>query len=378
MGIPVSATLSEHYSYLSEPRRHEAYRAAIAQVLRPGDLVADLGCGFGVLGLMCLEAGAAHVYGIDSTEAIGIAAETMAREAYADRYSCIRESTFRAELPERVDLLICDHVGYFGVDYGIVAMLDDARRRMLKPGGRVIPQALELMIAGIASPQARTALDAWEQNSVPNAYSWLSTYAVNSKHDVTFSASELATRPVSLGVLDLTQDSPELLAFAATIFAEADGEIDSLGGWFSCRLASGVTMTNAPQAPDRIARSQVLLGFERPLAVLAGDSIDVTVKIRHDDAIISWTARNPRTGQCVRQSTFASLPMNAAAGLSPSPGPQILGKAGQARVALLGLVDGARSGSEIEAEMLSTHCDLFPSKAELVRFVRAELARSAR
>ena len=374
----MNETLSEHLAYLSEPGRHAAYTAAIAHELKPGDLVADLGCGFGVLGLLCLEAGAAHVWGIDRTDAIDIAAESLARQGHADRYTCIQETTFRAELPEKVDLLICDHVGCFGVDYGIVAMMDDARRRFLKPGGRVIPQILELKIAGIASSRVRDILRAWEDGSVPQAYSWLSALAVNSKTYIDLTPDELATAPVSLGKVDLTTDSPELLSFTATLSADADGALDGLGGWFACELAPGATMTNAPDAADRIKRLQVLLGFEVPLKVSKGDSIEVAIKIRHDDAIISWAARNPRTGQHLRQSTFASLPMSAQRRAKAPEGPLTLGKTDKARAALFALVDGSRTASEVEAEMLRTHADLFPSQAELVRFVRAELARCPR
>ena len=136
-------------------------------------------------------------------------------------------------------------------------------------------------------------------------------------------------------------------------------------------------MTNAPDAPDRIARSQVLLGFASPLAVTAGDAIDVKVKIRHDDLIISWTAHNPRTGQRERQSTFASMPMSTGQRLATPNGSPHLNPEGQARAALLALVDGTRSSEEIEAEMLVAHSTVFPSETELVRFVRTELARSA-
>ena len=302
----------------------------------------------------------------------------MAREGMADRYTCIRETSFRAELPEKVDVLICDHVGYFGVDYGIVAMLEDARSRFLKPGGRVIPQALDLRIAGVSSPQARDVLGQWEKDTIPGAYSWLSDYCINSKHDVTLAAEELATRSVSLGKVDLTQDSPGMLSFTARLTAGMDHDLDARGGWFSCELAPGVTMTNAPDAVDRITRGQVLLGFETPLAVMAGDSVEVTIKVRHEDGIISWIARNPRTGQQERQSTFASLPMGAAPRSAPSQDTLSLNKAGLARTAVLALVDGKRSGEQIESEMLRSHSGLFPSQAELVRFVRAELARSTR
>ena len=213
----MSGTLSEHYRYLSDPRRHELYQSAIEQIVRPGDLVADLGCGFGVLGLLCLEAGAAHVFGLDQTDAIDIAAETMAGAGFTERYTCIRKSTFRAELPEKVDVLICDHVGYLGIDYGIIAMIEDARHRFLKPGGRVIPQAIELRIAGVASKQARDTLQAWQSEIVPSAYSWLSSYAANAKHDVQFAVDELATEPVTLGSVDLERDNPEVLTFTARL-----------------------------------------------------------------------------------------------------------------------------------------------------------------
>jgi type I protein arginine methyltransferase len=372
----VSAALEEHHSYLSLAHRAELYHAAIVQALSPGDTVADLGCGFGVLGLYCLEAGASQVWGIDSTDAIDIAAQTTARMGYAERYNCLHERSFRAQLSEPVDLLICDHVGHFGLDYGIIAMLEDARRRLLKPGGRIIPQAIALQIAGVASPLARNKLDAWQREPVPPAYAWLASYAANTKHVVSFSPDDLATKPVALGRVDLATDSPAVLSFAASLEVTANGALDGLGGWFACELAPGVTMTNAPGAPERIDRSQVLLGFEVPLAVIAGDTIAVTVKFRHEDGILAWSAHNPRTDQRARQSTWASLPLSASARLGASTKAQQLSTAGRARAALLALIDGARTGSEIEAEMLRLHAALFPSEAELIRFTRDELARS--
>ena len=87
----------------------DRFRQAIARTIRPGDFVADLGCGFGVLGMLCLQSGAAHCWGIDQTDAIEIARDTMARAGLGERYSCIGESSYRARLPEPVDLIICDH-----------------------------------------------------------------------------------------------------------------------------------------------------------------------------------------------------------------------------------------------------------------------------
>src|SRR5687768_1417204 len=116
----MSAALEEHVGYLSDPVRLKRFERAVAAVVGPGNTVADVGCGFGVLGLLCLKAGASQVWGIDRTDAIEIARETMRRAGLEERYSCVHGASRQVTLPERVDVVICDHVGYFGFDYGII------------------------------------------------------------------------------------------------------------------------------------------------------------------------------------------------------------------------------------------------------------------
>jgi protein arginine N-methyltransferase 1 len=178
----MSDVLAEHIEYLTLPGRNALYRQAIAATLRPGDRVADLGCGVGVLGLFCLEAGAGKVWGIDSSDAIHVAREAMAKAGLADRYECIAGSTFRTELPEQVDLIICDHVGFFGFDYGIVQLMRDARERFLKPGGAMIPQALDLMVAGVSSEDCLAKANGWARSEVPEQYRWLDRLSRNLRY----------------------------------------------------------------------------------------------------------------------------------------------------------------------------------------------------
>ena len=65
--------LDEHLGYVADRIRLERFEAAVAAAVRPGDRVADLGCGSGVLGLLCLQAGAGRVIGIDSTAMLEVA-----------------------------------------------------------------------------------------------------------------------------------------------------------------------------------------------------------------------------------------------------------------------------------------------------------------
>lgn len=302
----MSATLQEHYGYLSDHVRLEQFRTAIARAIKPGDVIVDVGCGFGVLGLLCLEAGAARVYGIDHTEAIDVARETTRRAGLGDRYHCIREHSSRAELPEAADVIICDHIGYFGFDYGVIATMGDARRRFLKPRGRVIPGKITLQLAGISSEDCRRKAEAWAAEDMPLEYHWLREYGINSKHTHIYPQSALLTRQADLGVIDLTAENPDHMLYHADLIVTGDGALDGFGGWFDCEIAPGVHMTNSPMADNPIRRDQVFLAFDQPLEVMTGDTIRVSVNIRHDTGTIAWTAHNTRTGGQRKQSTWAS------------------------------------------------------------------------
>jgi protein arginine N-methyltransferase 1 len=371
----VSGTLAEHRSYLVDERRLARYASAIDQVVKPGDTVADLGCGFGILGLLCLKAGAAKAWGIDGTDAVEIAAETARRLGFGDQYACVNEQTFRAELPEKVDVLICDHVGYFGIDYGILNLMIDARRRMLKPGGRMIPERLRLYLAGVRSRACRSLLDTWETSDVPADFNWLRSYAVSTKHPVDYRPAEIVTEPVLSGAVELGEDVAETLAFKATLLAEDEGVIDGIGGWFDCDLGGGVSMTNSPLARDRIKRYQIFLGFDQPLAVKPGDSVEVSVRVGHQNSVMAWSVRDPATGRLQKYSNWASMPMAISERMKPSVAPRTFNERGRAVKIVLGYIDNAMTGEEIEQAVLRDHPDLFPSPQEIARFVRDELAR---
>ncbi len=369
--------LEEHHSYLCDPVRREKFERAVAGLIAGGDTVADIGCGFGVLGLMCLKAGASHVWGIDRTEAIEIARETMSRNGFADRYTCLHQTSFQAELPHPVDVVICDHVGYFGFDYDIVKTMDDARR-FLKPGGKVLPARIVLQVAAAQSPGCRKVADAWVTEPILPEYAWLREYGVNTRHPYNFTAEEIASAPVDLGTIDLRSDSPELFSFAANLKADRTCELDGLAGWFACELANDIWMTNSPVEPDRINRTQVFLPFAAPLPVMEGDEVEVRVSIRHETLQISWSARVVRTGRQMRQSTWASTILDPLDRLPADDRQRHLTPSGKALLSLLAHIDGQTSDSDIEAAMLSQHPDLFPSREQISRFVRAELNRNAR
>lgn len=368
--------LEEHLGYVADRTRLEAFRAAIAQTLKPGDRVADIGCGSGVLGLLCLQAGAAHVFAIDFTPMIEVARQTMTRAGLADRCTFIHAQSQRATLPEPIDVLICDHVGYFGFDYGVVHTMQDARHRFLAPAGCMIPRRLRLEIAAVESTAARAKIDRWHAEGVPPEFHWLRHHAANAKYDVVLPREALLGAPASLGEIDLCADNPEFFRWTATLRIERDGTLHGLSGWFDCELADDVWMTNSPMSDRAIDRSQAFLPIEEPFPVRAGDMVNVTVMTRPTDHLIAWVIEIPSSGMRASHTTWPAMP-SLPTDLIRTRSDHVprLSREGRACVAVLGYCDGQRTVKEIEQAMLRDHPDLFPSSDEIARFVAQTLGR---
>jgi len=375
----MSGTLEEHLGYLALPHRLDFYRAAIEKLVRPGDRVVDAGCGTAVLGLLCLQAGAEHVHAIDSTAALEIAREALTRAGWAPKADFIQGSTFQVELLERVDVVICDHVGYFGFDYGLIGLLADARRRFLKPGGAMIPGRLKLHIGAVESEKASQLTEAWQAQGIPPEFHWVRQHSINTKHAVNLLPDEVLTAPAELCCMDLQVDQPDFFSWSAQLIARRDGVLHGVAGWFECELAQDVWMTNSPLSETSISRSQAFFPISSALPVKAGEQIDVTIMARPADQMIAWNVVHPASGRRFNHSTWQGdlMEQDRLARSHPEHVPQVSRNA-HARSVVLGYCDGQRSVAQVQAAVLRDHPKLFPSKEETARFITAVLSRDTR
>jgi SAM-dependent methyltransferase len=359
----VSSYLDEHLGYVADSLRLAQFQAAIAKVVRADDRVADVGCGTGILGLMCLQAGAAQVYAIDSTAMIGVAQESLVRAGWSDRALFIRGKAHQVDLPDQVDVVICDQVGYFGFDYGIVQTLNDARRRFLKPGGTLIPARVRLQLGAVESMACKVLADGWRSEAVPSEFHWLRDRAVNTRHSVQLQKDALLGAPAELGAIDFREDNPDFFSWTVELRIERDGVLHGLAGWFECELAEDVWMTNSPLSDQAIERPQAV-------AVKPGEVIKATVMVRPADHLIAWQVEIPSSGCKFSHSTWQGelLSPEDVARNDPAHVP-MASRTGLARACVLGYCDGRRTVREIEQAVLREHPDLLPSAEEISRFV---------
>jgi len=136
--------LHTHLKMLADRHRMATYKKGIFENIRPGDIVADIGTGTGILSFLALQAGAARVYAIESGDIIATARKVAADNGLMDKVVFINTDSREANLPEKVDVILTETFGGMGIDEGAIEMLADARNRFLKPGGRLLPASMNL------------------------------------------------------------------------------------------------------------------------------------------------------------------------------------------------------------------------------------------
>ena len=100
-----------HVRMLNDRQRTSRYLAAIREVVRPGDVVVDIGTGTGILEAAAAAAGARHVYAIEATGVGSIAQAVFHDNRLADRTTIMRGWSTQLTLPERAEVLISEIIG---------------------------------------------------------------------------------------------------------------------------------------------------------------------------------------------------------------------------------------------------------------------------
>ncbi|NNE24797.1 MAG: class I SAM-dependent methyltransferase [Rhizobiales bacterium] len=359
---------------MADEHRLALFAQACQSLVRPGDIVADVGCGTGVLGLLSLKAGAGHVYEIDDGSIINVARKTFAQAGLLDQATFIKARVQHTRLPEQVDVAICDHVGYFGFDYGILDLFQYTKQHFLKPGGKLIPGLLKIEIAAVGSEKLQQLMSGWQAPGMPEEYHWLADHDMNTMHGTDISNKDVLSDADTLAEIDLLADHGDYFSWQTRLTFKEDGNFNGFGAWFRSELAPGIWMTNSPLMPDAIKRSQVFLPIGN-VPVKEGDTMKVTVMTRPSDNIIAWDAELP-DGSTPSFSTWQGMMLDPAdvAQLQLDHVP-VLNALGKARAVVLGYCDGVRTLSQIQQLVCTNHPGLFPTEAEILRFVVAVARR---
>ena len=105
------ADTAVHIEMLRDTNRTLAYKAALERVCE-GAVVLDVGCGTGVLSIFAARAGAKRVYAVEASSLAEQTRAVVAANGLSDVITVLRVRAEDLELPERVDVLVSEWMGY--------------------------------------------------------------------------------------------------------------------------------------------------------------------------------------------------------------------------------------------------------------------------
>ncbi|KAG7398296.1 hypothetical protein PHYBOEH_011380 [Phytophthora boehmeriae] len=156
---------------LSDDLRMQSYRDAIFE--NPNHfkdkVVLDVGTGSGILAIWAAQAGARKVYAVEATD-IAVQARKVIKANNQDHIVSVIQSKIEdVDLPEKVDVIISEWMGYFLLRESMLDSVLVARDRWLKPEGAMFPSHANMSIAAMCNEdnsnkrfhEFSSAMDGW-------------------------------------------------------------------------------------------------------------------------------------------------------------------------------------------------------------------------
>jgi hypothetical protein len=179
-------------------------------------------------------------------------------------------------LPERVDVIVSEWLGGFGIDEGMLVPVIVARDRWLKPGGVMIPRLVMAWAALVHDRYLGEMVEFLRDNpyglrfddlveKTVNEIFYSGTFRHLAARDKRSDASRLWTTDAGLIPLQRARAPHE----AETVLPVRDqGTANALALWFSAQLAPGISLSVGPGDPPThwgmIVRARVRTAPARP------------------------------------------------------------------------------------------------------------------
>jgi len=254
--------LEEHEEMLSDGVRVDAYHRAIRRAVQPGDVVLDLGTGTGLLAFLASRAGARTVYAVEHGDVIDLAREIGRLNGFTD-VRFVQANSRELTLPEPVDVVVHEQMGDELFNENMVENLLDARRRLLRPGGRILPARFRLFVEPVSMAESFRVRRFWNID-LPEGIDLRGTERspIAARFDLGRN-EQLWLRPGSVAAtvgepapvleLDLhSLDDPDTLPTDHLIerTATADAIVDGAAVWFEAVFDEETTLTTSPLATN--------------------------------------------------------------------------------------------------------------------------------
>jgi type I protein arginine methyltransferase len=363
---------------VSDSVRMNAYADALRKVVTPNSVVLDIGTGFGFFAVLACQLGARRVIAIEPDDVIEIARKVAAANQCADKIEFIRDVSFNVSLAEPADVIISDLRGLLPWFQKHLPAIIDARKRLLAPGGTLIPSRDMVWAALVESAELYSPYqDPWCSMPLGVDLAAARQFAVNLwKKGRSVSGSQLLGEPQLWASVDYASIEDVNSSSTVAWTMKKSGTGHGILIWFDTVLCNGIGFSNDPTEPQLIY-GNAFFPFTAPIELSAGDAVTVDLRatLIGEDYVWAWktivSSGNPRGARSeFNQSTFLGCPLTREQVATRSENyVASLGEDGIIDRTVLDLMDGKRTVAQISEQLR----ERFPARFSTVRDALAKV-----
>lgn len=282
-----------HHEMLSDTARTTAYQNAILhnQGVFHGKSVLDVGCGTGILSMFSATAGAQHVLAVDDSDMAFYAMAIVTENRLNQQIEVMKRKVEDVADDKRFDIIVSEWMGYFLLFEGMLDTVINARDRLLKPGGILLPNRCSIKIAGVADNSLHDRhVKFWD-----NVYGYKMT---SLKHECMLEAvvevcpaGSIATESSAVAAIDVmtcTLANTHNIETDFSMKCIRSGTITAICGWFDADfdispLTEKVVLSTSPFAV-KTHWKQTLFLLKNPIDLTEGSSLEGRISITRLDS----------------------------------------------------------------------------------------------
>ena len=302
---------------LADTPRLRAYVAALTETVTPDSVVLDLGSGPGYFALLAARLGAKRVYAVEPDPVIQFAREAAIANKLSDRIEFFECLSSEVTLEEKANLIISDLRGVLPLYQRNLPSLVDVRKRLLAPGGILIPRSDRLWAAPVDTPNKyEDIVSPWQDNDFD--LSAARSAATNTWRKAHLKPEQLLASPVCWATLNYYELESFDCRAEISWQVERSGIAHGFSVWFDSELTGEVGFSNHPNEPELIYGNG-LFPFPQPVAVAKGDRIELKLSADfiRDDYVWRWNTTIIDGESMQTKATFKQSTLYGAA-LSPN------------------------------------------------------------
>ncbi len=285
-----------HRLMLRDRERNRHFLAAISQIVKTGDVVADLGAGTGFLSIAAARAGAKRVYAIEAADVFSLGEKIVRDNGLQKIVRFVHAPSTEVTLKEKVDVILTETFGSHPFEENTHEFVRDARERWLKPGGTVLPRAVSVFVAAASFEDQRQDWDLFAAPIDGVDFSRLREFTVDAMYANAATPDMLLGQGQLLERVQLGDKTKSRRTLTRELPISKTGVCSGLVQWFELDLLDGISLSTAPDKPPTHWR-QIFYPLRAPLKVRAGEVLKATLHIDtrlEADLSVTWhVAQNP-------------------------------------------------------------------------------------